>query len=493
MTEKEKVLNEQLKALKEQKQDLDFETQKNAIKKQWSLLDQFAATAAKNGKGDTKEEKPAFQLDAAYFKGMKEFMQQYKEIGKQLEEERLSLEKKNQELDKKIETVEKNLSEVRGNWNSGHESRECVIVLEAEKETKVSLTVSYVVLAASWSPSYDLRMFTDEGNLKIFYYGLIRQWSGEDWTNVKLFLSTAEPSVGGSIPLLPMTQLAVRKIRVTAAKKGGGFGFAMAKRSMVSQEDHGQNLRESNFCYDAPPAPPPMAMAMAAPIQMADIQVTESTTSTTYEIARQSTIPSDNTEHKVTVAIIDLKPTLSYLTIPKVVPHAYLQAKVTNSSPYTLLAGRTNIFLDNSFVAKAEINAVSPKEEFECSLGVDPGVRVDYKPLIKVNSSSGIISKTQIITYEQAIEIKNVHDYAVKVLVRDNLPRSLDEKIKVNLLVPAIDLKHPEKSEKVKLTKNNHIEWEVELKGTEKSELVLKYSVEHPANEDLETTTTMAN
>jgi hypothetical protein len=52
------------------------------------------------------------------------------------------------------------------------------------------------------------------------------------------------------------------------------------------------------------------------------------------------------------VAIIELKPVLTYLTVPKIVPNAFLQAKVTNTSPYVLLAGKTNIFLDNSFVAK---------------------------------------------------------------------------------------------------------------------------------------------
>ncbi|KAH9508663.1 hypothetical protein Btru_049559 [Bulinus truncatus] len=234
-------------------------------------------------------------------------------------------------------------------------------------------------------------------------------------------------------------------------------------------------------------------LPFSLPVEYSMAQVSESTTSTTYEIARQSTIPSDNTEHKVTVAIIDLKPTLSYLTVPKVVPHAFLQAKVVNSSPYTLLAGRTNIFLDNSFVAKAEIKNVSPKEEFECSLGVDPSVRVDYKPVNKVTSSSGLISKSHITTYEQNIEIKNLHNYSVKVLVRDNLPRSLDEKIKVNILVPAIDSKHPEKNEGVKLTKSNYVEWDLEIKQMDKADVVFKYTVEHPASEDIETTTAFGN
>uniref|UniRef100_A0A2C9KWG3 DUF4139 domain-containing protein n=1 Tax=Biomphalaria glabrata TaxID=6526 RepID=A0A2C9KWG3_BIOGL len=534
---------------------LDLANQKEILNRQWKVLDQFAATAAKSGQVEKKDEQVLFKLDDNYFKGMKEFMKEYKAIGKQLENERLDLERKNEELDRKIEAVERNLNDLRGNYNTGHENRECIVVLEAEKEDKVYLVVSYVVMGASWIPSYDLRMFTEEGSLKIFYYGLIYQNSGEDWNDVKLYLSTAEPSVGGTIPNLPMTQLAIRKPIITRPKSRSlslrkskkmqtsraaapfndigyeyeqedsfapqmmmrgmpemhvmeaehvlfsrqqlsakftqrrSFHFGKASKKLY-EDDNNDEDRTCTFMANVFSSGDTMA---AASMPVAVAEVSESTTSTTYEIARQSTIPSDNTEHKVTVAIIELKPTLSYLSVPKVVPHAFLQAKVVNNSPYTLLPGRTNIFLDNSFVAKAEIKAVAPKEEFECSLGVDPSIRVDYKPLNKVSSQSGLISKSNTTTYEQNIEIKNLHNYAIKIVVRDNLPRSLDEKIKVTLLLPQIDNKHPEKNEKVKLTKSNHLEWDLDIKEMDKVDLVLKYAVEHPASEDVETTLAIGN
>ncbi|BFZ24971.1 hypothetical protein BsWGS_28010 [Bradybaena similaris] len=488
VTEKVKQLKDELKKLQDEKKVLDFDAKKAALTKQWKVLDNFAVAAAKNGQGEKPDDDKNFKLDANYFKGMKEFLQQYKDIGLKLEEERLDLENKNEELTNKIEAVERNLSEVQGGCMGSHENRECVVVLEAEKETTVQLTVSYVVWGASWTPFYDLRMFTDQGNLKIFYYGMIRQSSGEDWNDVKLFLSTAEPSVGGTIPTLPATQLSVKKLRESPKKQ-------VKHKSMLTFGNERSGELFADVLADAVEDGEPVLQRVmcSAPMPVPEVQVTESTTSTTYEIARQSTIPSDYTEHKVTVAIIELKPALTYLTVPKVVPHAFLQAKVVNSSQYTLLPGRTNIFLDNSFVAKADINAVAPKEEFECSLGVDPGLRVNYKPLVKVNSSSGIISKTQCISHEQAIEVKNMHDYSVKVVIRDNIPKSLDEKIKVNLVSPHIDPKHPEKAEGAKLAKNNNIEWDLEIKGLDKAEVVLKYNVEHPASEEIEATTTTGN
>ena len=84
------------------------------------------------------------------------------------------------------------------------------------------------------------------------------------------------------------------------------------------------------------------------------IKVKESITSTMYEISRRTSIVSDNTPHKVSVAIIDLQPTFEYETIPRKAAHAFLKAKVKNTSPYALLAGPTNVFLDNNFVAKVD-------------------------------------------------------------------------------------------------------------------------------------------
>ena len=52
------------------------------------------------------------------------------------------------------------------------------------------------------------------------------------------------------------------------------------------------------------------------------------------------------------MAILDFKPTFSYESVPKLSARAFLKASVKNESPYALLAGPTNIFLEGNFVAK---------------------------------------------------------------------------------------------------------------------------------------------
>lgn len=96
------------------------------------------------------------------------------------------------------------------------------------------------------------------------------------------------------------------------------------------------------------------------------IQVGESVATTVYEIVRPATIPSDNIEHKVTVGLIDIKPTICYTCVPKRVPQAYMIAKVVNGSAYTFLRGETSIFLDNTFVSKVYLVCGKFLTECDC-------------------------------------------------------------------------------------------------------------------------------
>ena len=45
--------------------------------------------------------------------------------------------------------------------------REVVVALTSDKGGEVTLHVSYIVYQASWTPKYDMRVFTDEKVLKV--------------------------------------------------------------------------------------------------------------------------------------------------------------------------------------------------------------------------------------------------------------------------------------------------------------------------------------
>ena len=91
-----------------------------------------------------------------------------------------------------------------------------------------------------------------------------------------------------------------------------------------------------------------------------------------------------------------------------------------------------NLFDVTRISLQADLKAVSPSEEFDCSLGVDPAVKVDYKPMHKFREQTGFMSKHVTFTYRQEIEIKNTRQDDVTIHVVDKLPQSTEEKIRVS-------------------------------------------------------------
>uniref|UniRef100_A0A1I8IGK3 DUF4139 domain-containing protein n=1 Tax=Macrostomum lignano TaxID=282301 RepID=A0A1I8IGK3_9PLAT len=177
--------------------------------------------------------------------------------------------------------------------------------------------------------------------------------------------------------------------------------------------------------------------------------------STQFEVPRLFTIPSDGEQHKVTIAIIDLSPTFSYESVPRRAPYAYLKANVTNTSA--------------------------------CPLGADHGIKINYKPMFKKRDTGQ--SKTVSFLHRQVIEVKNNHQKALRVLVMESYPLSVEDKIKVSLIEPQV--KHPEKYDRqkpIRVNKANNVEWDIDLEAGESKELVLRYSIEHPAGEILDYT-----
>jgi len=70
----------------------------------------------------------------------------------------------------------------------------------AEKAAKAQFRLSYYVYAAGWTPSYDLRVDNITSPLSLIYKARVYQNSGEDWKNVKMTFSNANPNESGNLP-----------------------------------------------------------------------------------------------------------------------------------------------------------------------------------------------------------------------------------------------------------------------------------------------------
>jgi hypothetical protein len=66
-----------------------------------------------------------------------------------------------------------------------------LVSVKAGALSKGEFTLSYVIGTASWALSYDVRVDSTTGKVELLYNALIPQKTSEDWSDVRLVLSTA--------------------------------------------------------------------------------------------------------------------------------------------------------------------------------------------------------------------------------------------------------------------------------------------------------------
>lgn len=107
----------------------------------------------------------------------------------------------------KIDSINNNILELQIKYEKTIEEKskvysEIEVVYESSISEKASFEIQYFVTAAGWEPFYDFRVDKVSMPLEIDYNANIYQNTGEKWENVKLKLSTQNPSLSGEKPIL---------------------------------------------------------------------------------------------------------------------------------------------------------------------------------------------------------------------------------------------------------------------------------------------------
>lgn len=353
------------------------------------------------------------------------------------------------DIQNKIDALQKQINQIAP--RSRRSVKNIVVEVQVVKAGEVRLFPTYVVIGARWYPQYDVRVSTESQDVELGYYGFVQQNTGEDWTNADISLSTARPDVGGVKPELFPWYLNIAQPMPVLQKSR-----PTATNQVVSAESSERAGAGGAM------------QAIEEPVAEVETQLT----SAMFHIPAQSTIPSDNVPHKVTIAIDKLHAEFSYSSTPKLSPFVYLKAVVKNTTAAPLLAGNANIFSNDDFVATSSMKVTPPDESFEVYLGVDPAVKIDRKLITKFTDYTGMFTKNIRVTYEFSFSLENTKKTGQKVVVQDQLPVSQNEKIVVEQIEPA--------EKEVRRDDQGFINWNIALNPGEKKSWKLKFNVEYP-------------
>jgi uncharacterized protein (TIGR02231 family) len=326
--------------------------------------------------------------------------------------------------------------------------RSAAVALELESEAEVEIELSYVVPAAGWTSSYDVRLKGDR--LTLNWYGLIRQQTGEDWPECDLTLSTARPTVSAKVPELDPWFLGRARPPMPPAP-------AAVPLSRGARPDFIEQSAQREFAA-------------------AEATVEQGVTAASYTPPRPVAVPADGATHRATIAAIDLDAELDYITAPVRSTDVHLRATVVNSSAHTLPAGKAAVFHEADFVGSAALPVWAPGEDVELALGLDDRIRVERK-LVRRDASKATLGSTRRRQVEYETRIENHTPRNARITVLDQYPVARDHDITVKQLTA-----EPEPAETTDL---GVVTWKLDLDAGAESVIKLAFRVDTAKSVDL--------
>jgi uncharacterized protein (TIGR02231 family) len=311
--------------------------------------------------------------------------------------------------------------------------RDAVIVVDKANAAAGVVRLNYLVAAATWRPQYKLRAAGEKDAVQVEYLAAIVQQSGEDWSDVSVSLSTAQPMLSAAPPELSALDVSVTAAAATGA--GGGPDVAQLKvaRAEVDRLRREAQVQANRSDYLTANARINEAAAMGQTAEMLGEQmdVAREGPAVTYHLKTRFTVPSRSDEQLLEVARLPMSPSFFYKAVPVITPHVYRQATLTNASDYVLLPGSATMYLGTDFVGRMDLPLVAIGETFTAGFGVDPQLQVAREMLDKNRSVQG---GNQVHDFRYRIRISSFKKDAVQVQVWDRLPRAEEEAVGVTLV-----------------------------------------------------------
>lgn len=351
----------------------------------------------------------------------------------------------------------------------GKPIREIILKVYSKNEVNTQFKISYLVTAAHWTPTYEIRCENTSKPLLLHCRAKIVQTTGFDWNNVNIKLSTANPNQNHNRPVLyPI------------------FVDFMQPDYYNNQLRGQQASGYKNMMNDKAPSPAGLVQMMSAEksisqmdkeefvdgmkIDANQITILEGEMMVEYEIEQAQDIESDGQEHIISIQELSLPANYNYHSVPKLDNGVFLLARVTDWGKYNLLAGDATLFFYDMYIGKSYINPNVSTDTLLISLGRDEKLnikRIKLNDLCVTKKFSN--KKKETKAYETIV--KNNKNVPVDIEVLDQYPISKNNDIEVTL----------EEADGAQITKDfGKLLWRIKLQPGESKKIRMVYSVKYP-------------
>lgn len=337
------------------------------------------------------------------------------------------------------------------------------VAVEVKSAGSFTLHLTYAAPGASWAPSYDARLYPDVSQVEMTCGAWVRQGTGEDWTSVDLLLSTAQPALGLQAPeLYPwILQQSPPEPRPSPSSRSRA---AKSEAPMSADYDD----------WAAAEAEAPMEEVYEAEVIQAEAAAVGS--SIEFAIPGKVSVPGDGTRKRVTIATWTYdKAAVSYLATPATSSYVFQWATIVNDRDWPLLPGELQAFMTDRYVGRSAIGKVAPGEELRLPFGVEDRLSVKRDLVSHGSGPKGAFGGKTSIEWQYRFDLQSFLQRPVVVELRDRIPVSEYARYTVKL--------YEDSTPHARERDRGILVWMVDLAAGAKADVVLKYAVAFPADE----------
>ncbi|MET7656984.1 mucoidy inhibitor MuiA family protein [Streptomyces sp. NPDC005486] len=211
------------------------------------------------------------------------------------------------------------------------------LTLEAAAAGPAGLRLSHLTPCALWRPAY--RAVLDGDSLTLETDAMVWQRTGEDWSDVRLTLSTARSALSTDPPRLGEDRLTLQD-------------RSAAERRTVDVE-----LREEEIA-DLGPAP---VLGLPGVDDAGEVRVLHSPTPVL--------VPADGRAHRVPLSAFTTTASIEYSCAPELSPLVTQVARFDNLSGHALLAGPVDLIRGSGFTGRGTLDFTAPHAAVELAYG----------------------------------------------------------------------------------------------------------------------------
>ena len=431
----EAALAAKIEALRDQLAVVQAEARSAAMVK--TYLDRFSGGAGAQQEGAALDPKALAGVIGTLGKGASDVLLKIQKLAVQ-----------ERELGRKVAVLERDLERIK----SGSSDTRAVTVRLAARNGG-AVTLSYHIDNAGWKAGYRAGLDSTASTVELERLATIEQSTGEDWTNVKMTLSTGRPRmspVGYEAQPWLLSWLPPRP----------KLGANLLTKAAPEMND---------LARMAAPAPAPAPMAEAAAHVVAEV---ETTFATLFEVPGRVTLAADGRAVTVPLSSQTLAVRQRVLVTPRFERFGIISADAPRPAG-VWPPGNIQLFRDGSYIGATAWNIQDAKRA-EFSFGRDELVNASAAAVEGKSGSAGMFGNRTGRHSADVFTVINRHKGPIEVLVLESSPVSVSDQVKVQakfLPKPSVDAWED---------RRGVVAWKKNLAPGESAKFTVEYEIDYP-------------